>query len=95
MSAPTVEVDGRRVPLDDCIWLQRRPCGCIVAAVVAVVEAEWTLATAEQANEHLNPTPWDRDRAKRAGLSTVPVSSLQYRERHRDGWHCPQHAPAA
>ena len=95
MSAATVAIDGRPVPLDDCIWLQCRPCGCVVAAVVAVVEGEWTLATADQAHEHLNPTQRDRDRATQAGLTTVPVSSLQYREQFRDSWRCPEHARLA
>lgn len=79
------------VPLEDCIWLQRRPCGCVVAAVVAVAGGEWTLATAEEAHRHLNPTEWDRERAERAGLVTEPVTSARYRSEFRDSWRCTEH----
>lgn len=91
----TAETPTPDVPLEDGIWLERRPCGCVVAAVVAVVEGEWTLATGDQAHQHLNPTPSDRDRAQRAGLTTVLVSSLQYRQRYRDRWKCDEHARPA
>ncbi|MFJ4925339.1 hypothetical protein [Streptomyces sp. NPDC088736] len=79
-------------PTDDRIWLQQRPCGCTVAAVVAAVPGAWTLTTAEQANEHLNPNPADRDRAARAGLAIVAVGSREYREKYRSSWQCDQHA---
>jgi hypothetical protein len=77
--------------LDDTIWLQQRPCGCTVACVVAVVPGEWSLATAEEAHQHLNPTRSDQTRATAAGLSTVAVTSLQYREQHRSSWRCTAH----
>lgn len=79
--------------LDDTIWLQQRPCGCVVAAVVAVVD-DRVLATAEQAHQHLNPTLSDRGRAADAHLSVVPVSGAEYREQFRDRWRCGRHAAA-
>ncbi|MCG0061682.1 hypothetical protein L0F81_00010 [Streptomyces tricolor] len=84
-------------PLDihDTIWLQQRPCGCIVAGVVAVVPGEWKLATAEQAHAHFNPTPWDLARAADAQLTVVPVTGRQYREQYQARWRCDQHATPA
>jgi hypothetical protein len=77
--------------LDDTMWLQRRPCGCIVAAVAAVVDGR-TLATAEQANDHFNPTPIDRGRAANARLTVVPVTGAEYRSRYQARWRCDEHA---
>ncbi|WP_121702118.1 hypothetical protein [Streptomyces sp. E5N298] len=88
----TVTVENRQVPLDDCLWLERRPCGCIVAGVAAVVEGEWTLATADQAHRHLNPTKRERDRAERAGLTTGLVTAEFYRKQIGARWECQQHA---
>ncbi|MEV5347142.1 hypothetical protein [Streptomyces achromogenes] len=80
---------------DDTIWLQQRPCGCVVAAVVAVVPGEWRLATAEQAHAHFNPTPWDLVRAADAQLTVVPVTGRRYREQHQTRWRCDTHATPA
>ncbi len=97
----TVTVDNQPVPLDDCGWIQRRPCGCIVSAVLAVVNANdgsgWVIATADQANRHLNPTKRDRDRAAKAGLNTELITMRHYREDIGAKWECEQHAlaPAA
>lgn len=89
---PTVAIDGLPVPLDDVVWLQQRPCGCTVAAVVAVFERAWTLATAVQAGEHFNPTAMDRARAATARLTVVPVTSAQYAAKYRPRWRCDVHA---
>ena len=98
----TVTIDGKPEPLDACGWLQRRPCGCIVSAVVAVVEtvddSGWVLATADQAHRHLNPTKRDRDRAAKAGLTTELITMEHYRKNIGANWACEQHtapAPAA
>jgi len=92
----TVTVNNQPVPLDDCGWFERRPCGCIVAAVTAVVEtvddSGWVLATAEQAHRHLNPTKRDRDRAARAGITTELMTMAYYREHIGANWECEQHA---
>ncbi|MEU3826496.1 hypothetical protein AB0F36_14425 [Streptomyces sp. NPDC029080] len=77
--------------LDDTIWLQQRPCGCVVAAAIAVVPGDRTLATAEQAGQHFNPTSLDRSRAATARLTIAPVASAVYRERYRASWCCDQH----
>ncbi|MFE9286645.1 hypothetical protein ACH4NO_18330 [Streptomyces olivaceus] len=94
----TVVVDGEHVPLDACGWFERRPCGCIVAAAVAVVEARddsgWVLATADQAHRHMNPTKRDRDRAAKAGLRTELMTMAHYREHVGANWECEQHAAA-
>ena len=69
----TVTIDDQPVPLDECGWLEREPCGCIVSVVVAVVEAKggtgWVLATADQARHHFAPKKRDRERAEKAGLT--------------------------
>jgi hypothetical protein len=88
----TVLIDGQPVPLDDCIWLERRPCGCTVAAVIAVVpDVAGVIATAEQAFQHFNPTERDRERASRAGRVAVPVTGARYRAEFSARWHCDQH----
>ncbi|MEU8469553.1 hypothetical protein AB0F30_16795 [Streptomyces sp. NPDC029006] len=81
--------------LDDTIWLQQRPCGCVVAAAVAVVPGSWTLATPEQAHAHFNPTRWDLVRAADARLTVRSVTGRQYREQHRGRWRCNEHATPA
>lgn len=93
-SGLTVTVDGKPVPLDECGWLQRRPCGCIVSAVVAVV-ASRVIATAEQAHQHLNPTKRDRTASEREGITvgtTELITMAHYREHIGADWECEQHA---
>jgi hypothetical protein len=94
-----VEIDGETVPLDECGWIERRPCGCIVAATVAVVntvdDSGWVLATAHQAHRHLNPTKRDRDRAAKAGLTTELITMRHYRKNIGPNWECGQHRKAA
>jgi tRNA U38,U39,U40 pseudouridine synthase TruA len=85
------DVDGQPVPLDECGWLERRPCGCIVSAVVAVVEGHYTLATAEQAGQHLRRTKRDRDKAAREGLTLELITMAHYRENIGANWECAQH----
>lgn len=89
-----VEVDGATVPLDECGWLERRPCGCIVSAVVAVVPGDRTIATPEQAFRHLNPRKRDRDRSEREGLTIELVTMKHYRENIGASWECQEHTPA-
>jgi hypothetical protein len=91
----TVTFNDQPVPLDDCGWIQRRPCGCIVSAVVAVDapdrEDGWVLATAEQAHRHLNPSKRDRDRAAKAGLTTELITMQHYRDHIGAKWECAEH----
>jgi hypothetical protein len=91
----TVTIDNQPEPLDECGWIQRRPCGCIVAAVIAVVECSddsgWVLATADQAHRHLNPTKRDRDRAAKAGLTTELITMRHYRQHIGPHWNCNAH----
>jgi hypothetical protein len=91
-SGLTVTVHGKPVQLDECGWIQRRPCGCIVSAVVAVVEGGWVLATADQANQHLNPTKRDRDKISRAEIATELITMAYYRSDIGAKWECEQHA---
>ncbi len=92
----TVTIDGKPVPLDECGWLEREPCGCIVSVVVAVVEAKggtgWVLATAEQARKHFAPKKRDRDRAEKAALTVELITMTHYRENIGANWECEQHA---
>lgn len=96
-SGLTVTIDGQPVPLDECGWLQRRPCGCIVSAVVAVVhcadDSGWVLATPDQARRHLNRTKRERDKAARAGLTTELITMAHYREHIGAKWECDAHQP--
>lgn len=96
-SGLTVTVNGQPVPLDDCGWIERRPCGCITSALVAVVETTddsgWVLATADQARQHLNPRKRDRDRAARDGLHMELITMRHYREHISANWECEQHTP--
>lgn len=92
----TVTVNDKPVPLDECGWLQRRPCGCIVSAVVAVVkcadDSGWVLATADQAAKHLMPRKRDRDKADGQGLRMELITMAHYREHIGAKWECEQHA---
>jgi hypothetical protein len=93
----TVVVDGQPVPLDECGWIQRRPCGCIVSAVVAVVGSR-VIATAQQAHEHLNRTKRERPAAEREGITvatTELITMQHYREHIGPNWECEQHQPPA
>lgn len=91
----SVVIDGKSEPLDECGWIERRPCGCILSTVVAVVEGAWTLATPEQAIEHWRPTKREREQATRAGLTVELITMRHYREDIGARWECEQHAPAA
>ncbi|GHG15325.1 hypothetical protein ACFFSH_39330 [Streptomyces filamentosus] len=85
------DVEGQQEPLDECAWIERRPCGCIVSAVVAVVEDNWTLATPEQAAEHWHRTKRERDQAARAGLTAELITMRHYRKNIGAKWECEQH----
>jgi hypothetical protein len=87
----TTLIDGQPVPIADCIWLEQRPCGCTTAAVVAVVPDAWTIATAEQAMEHFNPTRRERRLADEAGRTAVAITNARYRADLTGSWTCPQH----
>jgi hypothetical protein len=89
---PTVEIDGQPVPLDDCIWLERRTCGCVTAATVALVAGAWSIATPEQAMAHWNPTERDRALAAEAGRTAEPITGARYRAEFTGDWHCDRHA---
>lgn len=91
----TVTIDGQPVPLEECGWIQRRPCGCIVAALVAVVGNDTVYATADQAHRHLNPTKRDRDHAAREGITTELITWQHYHDHIGANWECEQHARPA
>ena len=97
MTNLTVTINDQPVPLDECGWIERRPCGCIVAAVLAVVEAAddtgWVLATEDQAHQHLNPTKRDRTKAAREGITTELITMAHYRDHIGAKWECEQHSP--
>ncbi|MFE9127040.1 hypothetical protein ACFYOF_16745 [Streptomyces sp. NPDC007148] len=95
-SGLTVTVDGQSVPLDECGWIQRRPCGCIVSALVAVSGSR-VVATAQQAHEHLNPGKRERTAAEREGITvdtTELITMRHYRQHIGTNWECGQHTPA-
>jgi hypothetical protein len=94
-SGLTVTINGQPVPLDECGWFDRRPCGCITAAVLAVVETTddsgWVLATADQARQHLHPTKRDKAEAAREGLTPELMTMTHYREHIGTNWECAAH----
>ncbi|MEV4041496.1 hypothetical protein [Streptomyces sp. NPDC049744] len=95
MNVQTITIDGQPVPLDDVIWLERRPCGCVVSGVVAVVADERTLATAEDAARHIHDNDGERRRAAERGLTFEPVTGLRYRTEFAGRWRCDLHARPA
>jgi hypothetical protein len=83
----TVEIDGEQVPIGNCMWLEREPCGCVVA-----VTSGRAIATAEQAMQHFNPTDHDRQQAERAGRTAFPVTGATWSADYRTGgWCCALH----
>lgn len=90
----TVTVDGQPVPLDECGWIERLPCGCIQSVVTAVC-GNRVLATVDQAHHHLNRTKRERDRAARDGISTELITMDHYREHIGAKWECEQHKPGS
>lgn len=101
MTAPTITVqfDGQAVPLDECGWLQREPCGCITAAVVAVVTGEggWTIADPDTAHRHFTKRKTERARDLKRGVTVELITMQHYRENIAANWECPAHPrkPAA
>ncbi|UPZ27713.1 hypothetical protein MUK60_07675 [Streptomyces sp. LRE541] len=85
-----VAIDGKQVPLDECGWFERRPCGCILSAVVAVSGTR-VLATAEQVIAHWNPTKREREKAAREGITAELMALAHYREHIGANWECEQH----
>jgi hypothetical protein len=90
-SGRTVTIDGQPVPLDECGWLERRPCGCITSALVAVSGSR-VVATPEQAHAHLNPTKRARGQAAKERLAVELITMTHYREHIGANWECEQHA---
>jgi hypothetical protein len=90
----SVDIDGQRVPLDECGWIERKPCGCITAAVLAVVTGDggWTIADAGQAHEHFTPRKDTRDREISRGITYELITMAHYREHIAAKWECPEHA---
>jgi len=84
-------VDNQQEPLDECGWIERRPCGCIVSAVIAIVEDAWTIATPEQATAHWHKTKRERAEATRAGLTPELITMRHYRKNIGAKWECDAH----
>lgn len=88
----TVHLDGKPVPLDECGWLQRKSCGCIVAALLAVLGDD-VYATVEQAHKHLSPRKDTRAREIRDGYRIELITMAHYREHIGAQWECDEHRP--
>ncbi|MFF6966232.1 hypothetical protein ACFY9G_23055 [Streptomyces anthocyanicus] len=88
---PTLTIDGEQVPVDDCIWLERHPCGCVASAAIAYVPDTWTLTTAEQAARHFAPTDRERRRALAASLTVEAITGGRYRDQFQAHWFCDHH----
>lgn len=89
-SGLTVTINDQPVPLDECGWFERRPCGCIVSALVAVSGSR-VVATAEQAIRHWNRTKREREKAARDGITAELMTIAHYREHIGANWECGQH----
>lgn len=87
----TISINGRPVPVEDCIWLERRPCGCIVA-VVEATHPYPPLMTAGDVLGYLHPTPTGWVIARNARLTAVPVTRAQYEATYSDRWRCDTHS---
>ncbi|NUP46165.1 MAG: hypothetical protein HOW97_02455 [Catenulispora sp.] len=85
-----VTVAGEQVPLDECGWFQREKCGCIIAAVVAVVGSR-VIATAEQAHKHMTPSAHTRAKEDREGCTWELMTMAHYRQHIGRRWECDQH----
>jgi hypothetical protein len=89
-SGLTVTVNGEQVDLDECGWFQREACGCIIAAVVAVVDKR-VIATAEQAHKHMTPNARTRAKEDREGCTWELMTMAHYRQNIGRRWECPEH----
>jgi hypothetical protein len=89
-----VLIDGKTVPLADCGWLQRRACGCIVAALTATSGDE-AYATAEQARRSLSRDKRTRAREDRDGFYMELITMAYYREHIGSKWECAEHVKAS
>lgn len=86
----TVMVDGQPVPLDDCGWFERRACGCLVSALVAV-HGDEVIATADQASRHWHRTKREREQVAREGITVELITMAHYRDHIGANWECEQH----
>ena len=71
-TALLAQVDGQAVPLEDCTWVFRAPCGCAHSIMSAATDYR-TLATADQAWEHLEPNRIQRERDRALGDTATLV----------------------
>lgn len=92
MTVILAQIGDQSVPLKDCSWIQRRPCGCVVSALMAVSGGD-AYVTAEQAHKHLEPRKRDRDKDLREGLVLELISMATYRADIGGNWECDQHKP--
>lgn len=93
MTQILAQIGEHTIPLKDCTWTQRRPCGCVVAALLAVSGGD-AYVTAEQAHSHLEPRKRDRDRDLREGLALELIPMATYRAEIGGSWECAAHQPA-
>ena len=77
-----VEIDGQTLPLNDCAWVEYRPCGCPCGVLTAAF-GDTAFATEEQARTEFTPLKRDRDRAIKRGFTLQLVTFEHYR-RHID-----------
>jgi hypothetical protein len=85
-----VQIGGETVPLKDCGWFQRKACGCIVSALLAVQGGD-TYATAEQAHKVWRRDKRSREKDIRDGLTIELITMAHYREHIGAKWECEQH----
>lgn len=82
--------DGSSLPLDQVAWTMRDRCGCVLAAVIAHVDAidGWTLSSEEQAHQHFVESAVERLEQSRNGVrfDLVPVGGIGL-------WQCDRHNP--
>ncbi|MFD8949404.1 hypothetical protein ACFV0B_11175 [Streptomyces xanthophaeus] len=94
MTTVLVQIDDETLPLKDCVWVGRRPCGC----PCSVMTADWgdgdVFATEHQAWQELYPLKRERDRAIKKGFTLELVTFAHYRESVDIAASCDQCKPA-
>lgn len=93
MSTILVQIDGKTLPLANCVWVEYRPCGC----PCSVMNADWgddmVYATEEQARREMYPLKRERDKAIKQGFKLEIVPFDHYRKAINLGATCDQCKP--
>lgn len=76
MTALLVQIGDKTLPLEECTWVFRAPCGCAHSVMSASTDYR-TCATEDQAWEHLEPNRIQRERDRALGDTATLVSRAE------------------